>query len=151
MLSGANGGSPWAEDPADGAGNLFECALGPYTSGLLDDWRLPVGFDAEGAAERVAAEPDVRTDGSMVEDKVSGASSAGSGLFLRVVQVIFGLTAGGAILMVTWVGTWSLVPVVVSVPFLADGVRLGVDNLGVVRHVGRVTTPFSGIGPPGNR
>ena len=48
--------SPWAEDPADGARNLLECALGPCTSGLLDDWQLPVGFHhAEGAAERVAA------------------------------------------------------------------------------------------------
>ena len=35
----------------DGAGNLLECVLGPYTSDLFGDWRLPVGFDAEGAAE----------------------------------------------------------------------------------------------------
>ena len=67
--------------PAEGAGNLLECALGAYTSGLLVDWQLPVGFDAEGAAERVAAEPDVWTDGSLVQDKVSGASSSGSGFF----------------------------------------------------------------------
>ena len=31
--------------------------------------------------ERVAAEPDVWIDGSLVEDKVSGASSAGAGCF----------------------------------------------------------------------
>ena len=68
---------PWAEDPADGAGNLLECALGPYTSDLLGDWRLPVGFDAEGPAGRVAAEPDVWTDGSLVEDKVSGIGRTG--------------------------------------------------------------------------
>ena len=61
LLSGRNGGSPWAEDPAVGAGNLLECALGRYTSGLLDDWQLPVGFDAEGAAENAAAAPDVWT------------------------------------------------------------------------------------------
>ena len=52
-----------------------------HTSGLLDNWRLPVGFDAGCAAERVAVELDVWTDGSMVEDKVSGASSAGSFFF----------------------------------------------------------------------
>ena len=46
LLSGRNGGSPWGGDPADGAGNLLECALGPYTSDLFGDWRLPVGFDA---------------------------------------------------------------------------------------------------------
>ena len=40
-----------------------------------------MGFDAEGAAQRVAAEPDVWTDGSLVEDKVSGTSSSGSGFF----------------------------------------------------------------------
>ena len=82
LLSVVNGGgSPWAENPAEGAGNLLECALGLYTSGLLADWQLPVGFDAVAAEERVAAEPDVWTDGSLVEDKVSGASSSGSGVF----------------------------------------------------------------------
>ena len=67
LLSGVNGGSPWAENPAEGAGNMFECALGPHTSGILEDWQLLVGIDAEGAAERVAAEPDVCTDGSLVQ------------------------------------------------------------------------------------
>ena len=55
LLSWVNGGSPWAESPAKGAGNLLECALGPYTSGLLEEWQMPVGFDAEGR--------DVWTDG----------------------------------------------------------------------------------------
>ena len=31
LLSGVNG-SPWAESPAEGAGNLLECSLGYYTS-----------------------------------------------------------------------------------------------------------------------
>ena len=62
------------------------------------DWQLPEGFDADGAAGRVAAEPDVWTDGSLVEDKLSGASSSGSVFFL-VVLVIFGPIVGGAILM----------------------------------------------------
>ena len=31
-FQGVNGGSPWANDPAEGAGNLLECALGSYTS-----------------------------------------------------------------------------------------------------------------------
>ena len=81
LLCGVNGGPPWAEDPAEGAGSLLECALGSYTSGLLAEWQLPDVFGAEGAAERVPAEPDVWTDGSLVEDKVSGASSSGSGFF----------------------------------------------------------------------
>ena len=81
LLSGANGGFPWAEDPAEGDGYLLECALGSYTSGLLAEWQLPVEFDAEGAASRVAGEPDVWTDGSLVHDKVPGASSSGSVFF----------------------------------------------------------------------
>ena len=42
LLSGLNGGSPWSENPAEGAGNLLECALGSYTSGMIAGWQLPV-------------------------------------------------------------------------------------------------------------
>ena len=79
MLSGVNRGSPWALNHVEGARNLLESALGSYTSAFLLDWRLPGGFDAESAALHVAGEPDVWTDGSTVEDKVSGSSSAGAG------------------------------------------------------------------------
>ena len=79
LLSGANLGSPWALSLAEGASNLLEVALGSYSSALLLHWHLPDGFDAESAAQGVAKEPDVWTDGSMVEDKVSGSSSAGAG------------------------------------------------------------------------
>ena len=68
LLSGANLGSPWARDLSQGAGNL------------LLDWRLPVGFDAESAALQVAVEPDVWTDGSRVEDRLSTVSSSGDGI-----------------------------------------------------------------------
>ena len=79
MLSGVNQGSPLALNLAEGAGNLLERALGSYTSAFLLDWRLPVGFNAESAALHVAREPDVWTDQSMVEDKVSTVSSSGAG------------------------------------------------------------------------
>ena len=75
LLSGVNGGSPKAENPAEGAGNLLECALGCYSSGFACRMAVAVVFDAEGAAGRVAAEPDVWTDGSLVQDKVSGTLS----------------------------------------------------------------------------
>ena len=61
LLSGVNGLSPWAENPAEGAGDLLECALGSDTSGFLSEWQLPVEFDAVGAASRVPGEPDVWT------------------------------------------------------------------------------------------
>ena len=57
--SGVNCGSPWAENPSEGAGSLPECALGSYTSGLLAGWQLPVVFGAEEAADCVPDEPDV--------------------------------------------------------------------------------------------
>ena len=117
LLSGLNGGSPWAESPAEGAGNLLECALGPYTSDLLEPWQLRVGFGAEGAAEGVAAEPDVWNDGSLVQDKVSGASSSGS-RFLLVVLVIFGPVVDVAILMMMLAVTGALGRAVVIVLFL---------------------------------
>ena len=66
----------------------------------------------------MAAEPDVWADGSLVEDKVSGASSSGSGFFLIIILVSFGLIGGGAILMMIWVGTGQLGLAVVSVLFL---------------------------------
>ena len=44
LLSRVNGGSPWAETPAEGAGNLLECALGPSTSGLLVEMAAADGF-----------------------------------------------------------------------------------------------------------
>ena len=84
--SGVNGGSPWAESPREGASKLLECALGRYSFDVLVDWQLPVGFDAEGVAGRVAAEPDVWTDGSLVEDNVSGVSSSGG---FAVATVLF--------------------------------------------------------------
>ena len=77
FFSGVNGGSPWAQTPAEGAVNLLECALGRYSSSQLSEWRLPIDFDVEGATRRVADEPDVWTDGRLVDDRMSGASSAG--------------------------------------------------------------------------
>ena len=37
--------TPWAQVPAEGAGNFLECPLGRYSSNLLTEWRLPVDFD----------------------------------------------------------------------------------------------------------
>ena len=129
---------------------------------------MPVGFHAEGAARRAAAEPDVWTDGSLVEDKVSGASSAGSGLFFPIAAVIFGQIGGGA--MDDDVGEDAVVRDCrgfCSVPGPLQTVQraefwgsypcfagrlltlfiLGVDNLNVVRHVGRFfTLVFDNLG-----
>ena len=157
LLSGVNGGSPWAQTPAEGAVNLLECAHGRYSSRQLSEWRLPIDFDVEGAARRVAEEPDVWTDGSLVDDRMSGVSSAGAGCFTYRVSRLWANWKWGH-----WdddVGDGSVVSACrgfCSVPgplqtvqraelwgvILAlqadDGVHLGVNNLGVVRHVGRI-------------
>ena len=156
MLSGVSR-SHWAEGAADGAGNLLECALGPCTSGFVGDWQLPVGFDAGCAAERVAAEPGVWTDGSVVEKR--------SLVFLHLVQGFFTDRSGhlwadrrwghldddvggnmaigscrgfcsvpGPLQTVQRAEFWG---VILSLR-AADGIHFGVDNLGVVRHVGRL-------------
>ena len=121
------------------------------------EWQLLVGFDAEGAAWRVAAEPDVWTDGSLVEDKVSGASSAGAGCFTyrcsrlwadwrwghldedvgedAVVSACRGFcSVPGPLQSGQRAEFWGVVLALQA----NDGVHLGVDNLGVVRHVGRL-------------
>ena len=117
LLSGVNGGSPWAGSPREGGSNLLECALGRCSSDALTEWQLPVGFDAEGAARRVVAEPSVWTDGSLVDDKVSGASSAGAGCFPAVV-VVFVRIGCGVIWMKMLEMMQLLVPVVFFVLFL---------------------------------
>ena len=154
LLSGVNDGSPWAQSPAEGAVNLLECSLGRYSSSQLSEWRLPAGFDVEGAARRVAEEPDVWTDGSLVDDKMSGVSFAGAGCFTFQVRRLWACWKWGH-----WdddVGDGSVVSACrgfCSVPgplqtvqrtelwcviLALQAVHLGVGNLRVVRHVGRI-------------
>ena len=120
------------------------------------DWRLPVGFDAESAASHVAGEPDVWTDGSMVEGKISTVSSSGAGFSSghagrfwaerswghsdddvqgdRTVASCRGYcSVPGPLQSVQRAEVWSVILALQA----SCGVQLGVDNLNVVRHVGR--------------
>ena len=106
----------WAQTPAEGAVNLLECALGRYSSSQL--WRLPIDFDVEGAARRVAEEPDVWTDGSLVDDRMSGVSSAGAGCFT---YRDFGLIGSGVIGMMMLVIVLLFLLVVVSAQTVQRG------------------------------
>ena len=146
FLSGVIGGSPWAEGPADGGGNLLECALGPNTLIFFGDCRPPVRFHAQGAPERVAAEPVV-SDGSMVEDEASGASSSGSGFFTYRSGHLWADRwwghldddVGGNMAIGSCRGFCS-VPGPLQTVQRAEFSRplMALDNLGVVRHVGRL-------------
>ena len=166
MLSGVNRGSPWALTLAEGAGNLLEVAMGFYSSTFLLHWRLPSGFDAESAAQGVAREPDVWTDGCMVEDKVSGSSSAGTGFSSghsgrlwaerswghiddslqegSIVSSCRGYcSVPGPLQSVLRAELWGVILALQA----SGGVHLGVDNLNVVRHVGRLLDGCFGARP----
>ena len=166
MLSGVNGGSPWAaENPAEGAGSLLECALGSYTSGLLAEWQLPVVFDVEEAAGRVPDEPDVWTDGSLVHDKGLRCLFFGFCFFFySSCWSSLAWTKVGAIWMIMLVKAGPIGLAVATTLFLvlyrlfrelSSGVLLllcrlpmiGVDDLGVVRHVGRLLDSSFGSCP----
>ena len=121
---------------------------------------------AESASERTAAEPVVWTDGSLVQDKVSGASSSGS-FFSHLPGQRWAERKWGILMMMLPV-TGAIDLAVVIALFLvlhrlfreqssgdvilalqaADGIHLGVDNLGVVRHVGRMLDGNVGSLPP---
>ena len=124
---------------------------------MIAEWQLPDGLDCGDAVASVAAEPDVWTDGSLVEDKVSGASSSGSGFssFLsghlwahrRWGHLDDGIggdraigacrdfcSVSGPLQTVQRAEFW----VVFLALQAADGIHFGVDNLNVVRHVGRL-------------
>ena len=118
---------------------------------------MPADFDVEGAARRVAEEPDVWTDGGLVDDRMSGANSAGAGCFAyrvsrlwaswrwghwdndvgdgAVVSACRGFcSVPGPLQTVQRAELWGVILALQA----SDGVHLGVDNLGVVRHVGRI-------------
>ena len=101
----------------------------------------------------MAAEPDVWSDGSLVQDKVSGASSSGSGFLLIIVahrrwghlDDDFGgdratrsfcgyCSVPGPLQTVQRAEFWGVILDLQAV----EGIHTGADNLSVVRHVGRL-------------
>ena len=156
MLSGVNGASTWAVDASESAAYLVEVALGRYSSGLVADWGLPDDFDHDDAAASLTDHPDVWTDGSLVLDRLTGVSSSGSGFFAHQAERFWrgcrwGHVDGirpdldqaycrgfcsvpGPVQSVQRAEMWGVILAFHS----SRAVHLGVDNLGVVRHVGRL-------------
>ena len=117
---------------------------------------LPDGFDADEVAARMRDVPEVWSDGSLVLDSVTGVSAAGAGLFAhqpehcwsdrrwghvdrvqldRVPQSYRGfVSVPGPLQTVQRAELWGEIPALQS----SDAVHVGVDHLGVVRHVGRL-------------
>ena len=156
MLSGCNGVSPWAGNAFEGARYLVETALGGYSSRLLCDWGPPYGFDPAAVSCIVPDHTNVWTDGSLVLDKVADVSSSGAGFFADHAASFWDLRSWEQVDLLRPVGDSPSCRGFCSVPgplqsvqraemwgvILAlqssGAVHLGIDNLGVVRHVGRL-------------
>ena len=136
--------------------NLVKNVLGSSSSGMITDWGLPDDYDRDGVASLV---PDQPMSGLMVALSliVSLVSPLLVLFFLLTILSLFGII-GGEVMLIRFVPAvmFSPVEVFVLVPgplqsvqraemwgvILAlqssSAVHLGVDNLGVVRHVGRL-------------
>ena len=149
MISGVNGASPGAADASESAGYLVQVALGRYSSGLLAEWSLPDGFDDVEAAFRVPDAPDV-WNGGLVLDRVTGVSSSAALFYAHQSEDCWGVdrdrpggempackgfcSVPGPLQSVQRAEMWGVI-LAFSVFWCCT---LGVDNLGVVRHVGRL-------------
>ena len=152
MLCSVNRGSPSAQNAAWGACNRLECALDSYSSGGLAEVQ-----EFGDLADAVPGEPDVWIDDSLVRDEVSGACSSGAGFFAHLPGCLWadrrwghlddGGDCGGApescrgycsvpgpLQSAQRAEFWCVILALQS----KGGVHLGVDNLRVVRHVGRL-------------
>ena len=165
MLSGVNGASPWAVDASESAAYFVEVALGRYSSGVIADWSLPDGFDHDVAASSLSDHPDVWTDGSSVLDRVTGISASGAGFFAdysehfwrdrrwgHVDSVLVDRSLAccrgfcsvpGPLQTVQRAEMWGVILALQT----SRAIHLGVDNLGVVRHVGRLLDGYRGAVP----
>ena len=155
-FSGINGASPWAVDASESAAYLVEVALGRYSSGLIDEWSPSDGFDDARAASSLPDHPTVWADGSLVLDRVTGGSSSGSGFFAHQSEHCWGgrrwchvdgirvdpdvascrgfCSVPGPLQSVQTAEMWGVILALQT----SRAVHLGVDNPGVVRHVGRL-------------
>ena len=104
----------------------------------------------------MSTRPEVWSDGSLVMDSVTGVSAAGAGVFAHHPETCWGDRRWSHVDCVQSVGVDHSCRAFVSVPGplqtiqraelwevilalqSADAVHVGVDNLGVVRHVGRL-------------
>ena len=162
LLSGVNGDSPRADTAAQGAGHILEQVLVAYISRLLFFWGPPDGFDAADIALQNCGHPNVWTDGSLVLDKVSGVSSSGPGFCSHfaghwwssrrlghlddlgptggVVESCFGFCSVPDPLQTVQRAEFFFLEEEGGILALqaSTAVHLGVDNLNVDRHVGRL-------------
>ena len=158
--------SEWSlPDAFESAAYSVEVALGRYSSDLITDWELSGDFDHDDAAASLTDHPDVWTDGSLILDQVTGVSSSGSGFFAHqdprfwrgcrwghvddvhtdldrvFCRGFFSLP--GPLQTVHRAEMWGVVLALQT----SRAIHLGVDNLGVVRHVDRLLRGSRGPKP----
>ena len=133
---------------------------------MVAQWSPPDEFDVAEAASLIPDHPDVWTDGSLHLDQVTGVSSSGAGFFAHQsdscwshrrwghvdgIRVDHGVSScrgfcsvPGTLQSVQRAEMWGVILALQS----SCAIHLGVVNLGVVRHVGRLLdgrhgpTPF---------
>ena len=154
-----------AASASESASYFVEAALGSYSSRLITEWSSPDGFDSVEVASLVPDHPNVWSDGSLVLDQVTGVSSSGAGFFAHQavnlwddwrwchvdlvrpegdVQSCRGFcSAPGPLQSVQRAEMWGVILALQS----SGAVHLGVDNISVVRHVGRLLDGCHGLVP----
>ena len=164
-LSGVNGASPWAAGAAESAIYPVEVALGGHSSGLFAEWGHPVEFASVEAASLLPESPNVWTDGNLVLDRLACVSSSGAGICAHqsvdfwdswrwghvgrvrinpdVASCRGFCSVPGPLQSVQRAELWG---VILALQF-SGAIHLGVDNLGVVRHVGRLLDGHPGSVP----
>ena len=129
--------------------------------------KTPQSIDFDSASDRLPPSPDVLTDGSLVRDEVSGSAWAGGGVYACLHADNWrywrwehfddlGLTPDslsssclgfsslpGPLQTVQRAEFWCMVLALQA----TNAVHLGVDNLNVVRHVGRLLDGLSTVRP----
>ena len=168
-LYGVNGASPWAADASEAASCMVETASGRYSSDLLCGWSPSDGYDEVEVAFSLPDHPNVWTDGGLVLDRAAGVSVSGAGFFSHssedcwrgnlwahidrvcldgLVHSCRGFCSVPRLLQsVQRAEMWGVILALQS----SSAVHLGADNLGVVRHVGRLLdgrhgpTPFEHV------
>ena len=144
---------------------LLRVRLGCYSFGMITEWSPPDEYDRVEVASLVPDHPNVWSDGSLVLDQVTGVSSSGAGFFAHQsencwsgrrwghvdrdrpesdVQSCRGFcSVPGPLQTVQRAEMWCVILALQS----SGAVQFGVDNLGVVRHVGRLLSGRRGSIP----
>ena len=130
LLSGAGGWSPWAVSTDDAAVCMIESALGSYSSDVFQGWDVPQSVDSRLHADNWRYRRWGHFDDHCSPDGLSSSCVGFSSL-------------PGPLQTVQRAEFWGVVLALQA----TNAVHLGVDNLNVVRHGGRLFDGLSCVRP----